>query len=522
MDFGAAMIGYQLTINARRHADATAIVFGEQRLSYGQLNERACRVANALAGNGLGRGDRVAGLAMNCGDFVVLLFAAAKIGAIFVPLNFRLAAREVGRILADCGPKILFAGTSLAPIVAELRGSGMLPPAVVFLADDPRSAAGPDHRPAFAEWFGGFSADEPETAVDASDPQLLLHSSGTTGQPKGAVWTHATTLASAHAKIVDFALRPEDATAVFGPLFHVGPLMDLALPLLLRGGKLVIGISTGFDPAELLRTIGSERITVLTIYPTMWRRVLALGDLERFDRSSLRLLLTGGEPIPIPVLREVYARFPMAGFVNTYGSTEGGPITTFLAPEDSRRKIGSVGKPAFSVDIRIADAEGHALATGQVGELLVRSPFVCRGYWRRPEETAASLCQGWWHTGDLASVDAEGFVWIAGRQKDMIISGAENIYPAEVEQVIAALDAVAEVAVCGVPDEAWGEAIAAYVVTRPGIRLDAAQVVEHCRRNLASYKKPRHVIFVDSLPRTTVNKISKDTLRQWFATGKDS
>jgi fatty-acyl-CoA synthase len=510
------MIGYQLTINAARRPAATAVAFGARRLNYAELNERSCRAANALLAEGVGRGDRVAGLIRNCDAFIVLFFAAAKIGAIFVPINFRLAAPEIARILADCQPRLLFCGTSLALVAAQLRDCGVFVP-MIPVADEPRIAGDSDDAAAFDKWLAGHPTGEPEIAVDASDIQLLLHSSGTTGRPKGAIWTHATTLASSLSKMIDFDIGPGDATAVFGPLFHAGPLMDLAVPILLRGGKLVVGASTGFDPAEVLQTVAGERLTVITIYPTMWRRVLQLGDLERFDRSSLRLLFTGGEPIPIPVLREVYMRFPTAGFVNTYGSTEGGPITTFLAPKDSRRRIGSVGKPAFSVDIRIADAEGRALATGEVGELLVRSPFVCSGYWRRPEETAASLRQGWWHTGDLASVDAEGFVRIAGRKKDMIISGAENIYPAEVEQVIAELDGIIEVAAIGVPDDEWGESVVAYVVRRSGIDITKARIIEHCRRNLAGYKKPRHIVFVDSLPRTAANKISRNTLRDWFA-----
>jgi fatty-acyl-CoA synthase len=505
------MIGYQLTIQAARRPDATAVVFGSRRLTYAQLNERACRLANALVAHGVRPGDRVASLTRNCDAFIVLFFAAAKIGAIFVPINFRLTAREIGQILRGCEPAVLFAGTSMSSVVAELGVAGLLPQEVVTLADElPESAA------AFDDWFAADPADEPDTRVDAAEVQLLVHSSGTTGEPKAVIWTHATTLASSSAKIVDFALSPDDATAVFGPLFHVGPLMDLAVPILLRGGKLVIAASTGFDPAEVLRTAADERLTVMTIYPTMWRRVISLPDIEDYDLSMLRLLFTGGEPIPLQVLREVYRRFPSAGFVNTYGSTEGGPITTFLAPHEARRKIGSVGKPAFSVDLGVFDGDGRALGRGEVGELAVCSPFVCGGYWRRPEDSAASERGGWWHTGDLARIDDEGFVWIAGRKKDMIISGAENIYPGEVEQVIAELPDVVEAAVVGVPDDRWGESVAAFVVRQPGSALAAAGIVEHCRRNLASYKKPRHIFFIDALPRTGANKVSKSALRELF------
>lgn len=510
------MIGYQLTINAKRRPTAAAVVFGARRLSYSELNERACRAANALLAEGVGRGDRVAGLMHNCDAFVVLFFAAAKIGAIFVPVNFRLAAPEIARILAGCEPRLLFCGTSLSAVREEVRDRAGLPP-TVSIADEPRRSVDPDGACEFERWLAGHRAEEPDTPVDAREIQLLMHSSGTTGLPKGAIWTHATTMASSQSKIIDFSLGPSDATAVFGPLFHAGPLMDLAVPILLRGGKLVVGASTGFDPAAMLRTAADEWLTVMTIYPTMWRRVLELPDIERFELSSLRLLFTGGEPIPVPVLREVYRRFPHAGFVNTYGSTEGGPITTFLPPADADRKIGSVGKPAFGVDIRIADDSGNPLPTGDVGELLQRSAFVCSGYWQRPQETAASLRNGWWHTGDLARIDDEGFVWITGRKKDMIISGAENIYPGEVEAVIAEIEGVVEVAVVGVPDAQWGESVAAYVVRHPDSAVTAERILDRCRRNLAGYKKPRHVMFIDALPRTGVNKISKSELRNRFA-----
>jgi fatty-acyl-CoA synthase len=509
------MIGYQLSINAKLRPNATAVVFGERRLDYTTLNERACRAANALLAEGIEPGDRVAIMARNCDAFMVLFFAAAKIGAVFVPINFRLAAPEIGQIVTGCWPKLMLCGTSMAGVAAELRAEGTLTK-VIPVADEPETVS----PPAFENWLRASAAEEPEITVAASQIQLLLHSSGTTGRPKGAIWLHSTTWASSLTKIIDFGLGPGDATAVFGPLFHAGPLMDLAVPILLRGGKLVIGASTGFDPADVLRVVGNERITVLTIYPTMWRRVLQLGDLEQFDRSSLRLLFTGGEPIPVEILRKVYKRFPTAGFVNTYGSTEGGPITTFLAPEDAERKIGCIGKPAFGVDVRIADDAGRSIGPSQIGELLVRSPFVCAGYWERPEETSARLRNGWWHTGDLAFRDEEGFIWIAGRKTDMIITGAENVYPIEVEQVIATLDGVSETAVIGVPDAVWGEAVAAYVVQRPGAGLHAAAIINHCRRNIAGYKVPRHVIFTDELPRTTVNKVSKTMLREWFSEGR--
>jgi acyl-CoA synthetase (AMP-forming)/AMP-acid ligase II len=509
------MIGNQLSINACRYSEHIALVYGDKRFSYAKLNDRCCQLANSLNALGVKPGDRVACLINNCSQFIEIFFALAKLGAIFVPINFRLTAREIAELLAQSRPVLLFLGNSLASLRGDAHLNGRLPANVIILNDELESAN------SCADMYEGFlqagDTSEPSTVVQGDDPQLLVYSSGTTGHPKGAIWTHKTTLASSCAKIIDFQINCSDVTVVFGPLFHVGPLMDLAIPVMLRGGRLIVGTTQKFDPSKLLRVVSDEKVTIATIYPTMWRRVLALDNLEQFDPSSLRLLFTGGEPIPVPLLRQIYSRFPTAGFINTYGSTEAGPITTFLAPEESENKIGSVGKPAFTVEVRIVDEKGEMVESGQVGEVLVRSPFVCNGYWDNRAEDAPFRKGDWWHTGDLARRDQDGFLWIAGRKKDMIISGAENIYPAEIERVIAELDDVLEVAVVGVPDEEWGESVAVYVVRMPGSELGAAQIIEHCRRSLASYKKPRHVFFIDALPRTTVNKISKAELRSRFS-----
>ena len=512
------MIGYQLSVQAARHPDAIALVYGARRYTYSQLNERACRLANGLMAMGIGRGDRVAALTHNCNQFVEALFATAKLGAVFVPINFRLVAREVGQLLEACGPKVIVAGHVFADMLRGLEGRPQLPRNLLWVDDQFPSPGGAQASGSYETWLEAQPTVEPVEVVLPGAVQMLLHSSGTTGLPKGIIYTHATTFASSMAKIIDFHLEPADVTVVFGPLFHAGPLMDVAMPLLLRGGRVVLGPSRQFDPARLVATIAQERATVVPIYPTMLRRVLnEVTDLSGFDLSSLRLIITGGEPVPLPLIRGVHDRLPAVGLINNYGSTEGGPITTFLAPEDGLRKIGSVGKESFGVEVRIADKDDRPLPPGEIGEILVRGPFVCRGYWNRPEATAESSRNGWWHTGDLAYRDAEGFIFISGRAKDLIKSGTENIYPVEVEHVIAAQAGVADVAVVGIPDEKWGETVAAFVVRARGAKIDSAAVIAHCRRNLASYKKPRHVLFVDSLPRTSSNTVDKDALRARFA-----
>ena len=512
------MIGFQLSIRAAKAPESVALVFGARRLTYAELNDRACRLANGLAERGIDHGSRVAALVHNCNHFIEALFATAKLGAIFVPLNFRLVAREIALQLEASTPAALISGHRFDEVLERLRTHPALPPHVLRVDDEIPVDAAPNAQDPYEQWLSTCARDEPPCRATADDVQMLMHSSGTTGLPKGAVYTHATTYASCAAKIIDFALTESDLAAVFGPLFHAGPLMDLTLPLLLRGGSVVLGASRGFDPARLLETLAAERATVVPIYPTMLRRVTTAALPAELDLSALRLIITGGEPTPEPVIRAVHERFPRIDFINNYGSTEGGPVTTFLAARESLRKIGSVGKESFGVEVRIADDEGRAVGAGGVGEILVRSPFVCRGYWRRPEETAKSQRDGWWRTGDLGWRDTEGFLWIAGRSKDLIKSGTESIYPVEVEQAIAMLPGVREVAVVGVPDDEWGEAVAAFVVCDAGTGIDAERVVAHCREQLASYKKPRHVVFIDSLPRGATGKVSKPELRrQWEA-----
>ena len=512
------MMALQLAIQAARQPEHTAVVYGQRRLSYRELHERSSRLANALAASGIEPGDRVAALMHNGPAFFDILFGCAKLGAIFVPVNFRLAAVEIGRILGACTPRMLLAGESSAATLEELQGRPAFPRQVQWIDDGP-----PDTPPAldhpYERWLQAHDATEPGTLPAAQAVMMLMHSSGTTGLPKGVIYSHATTLASSTAKIIDFGLTAQDVTVVFGPLFHAGPLMDLAMPLLIRGGCVVLGASRGFDPQMLLRAIAEHRGTVIPIYPTMLKRVLATPIDPSLDLRCLRLIITGGEAAPLPVLESTLARFPQAGLINNYGSTEGGPVTTFLAPEHARRKIGSIGRESFSVQVRIEDEHGRALGPGEVGELVVRSPFVCHGYWNRADDSAAQMRNGWWMTGDLAWRDDEGYLWLAGRRKDMLKTGGEKVFPIEVEQVIAAIDGVVEVGVVGVPDETWGEAVAAFVVTEPGSSLDADAIIAFCKTRLAGYKKPRHVRFVSSLPRGTTNKVAKNVLREWWARG---
>jgi fatty-acyl-CoA synthase len=507
------MIGQHLAAVAARHATATAQVYGCRRYSYAALNDRACRAAHWLRRLGVKPQDRVAVLLRNCAAFVELFFATAKLGAVFVPYNFRLTAREIALLMDASGPHVLIAGHEFRDTLQALRQRETFPREVVYTDDAAPAPGAAACRDSYELGLEEVPASEPDIAVAFDHPHMLLFSSGTTGLPKGAIYTHGTTIASSMAKIIDFRLTPGDSTVVFGPLFHAGPLMDLAVPLLLLGGKVVIGASGQFDAQRLLAAVAAERASVVPVYAGLLRRLLAVQDASSYDLASLRLMVTGGESVPSPVLLALCERFAGVGIVNNYGSTEGGPITAFLPPEQLRQKPGCVGKPAYGVQLRIVDPEGAELPPGQVGELLVRSAFVCRGYWKRPDLSAASPRGGWWHTGDLAWRDSDGDLWIAGRLKEMIKTGGEQVYPIEVERVIAMLEDVVDTAVVGLPDEEWGEAVTAFVVKAPASGLDAAAVLAHCRRHLAGFKKPRRVLFIDALPRTATNKVSRAALR---------
>lgn len=506
------MLGHQITIQASRSPHSPAVAFGERRLDYRMLEERAARLAQALVARGLRRGDRVAVLLANCPHFFELLFATTRLGLIFVPVNFRLAPPEVARVVLACRPSLLFAGQGHDAALTAITGIDH-PPEVMRINDE--IEPGPADAP-YEDWLAAHPPMPGDTGLDrritADEPAMLMHSSGTTGLPKAAIHTHGTALASSMAKTIDFGLSPADRAVVFGPLFHAGPLMDLALPLLLRGGSVVLGASRNFDAGTMMQTIARERGTVAPVYPTMLRRMMA-SDIDAHDLSSLRLIISGGEPLTTDLLSRVQQKLPHTEVLNNYGSTEGGPITTFLPRSDAARKPGSVGRPAYGMELRIAGDDGQALPDGEVGEIQVRGPFTCHGYWQRPDLTAAAMCASWWRTGDQGRRDGEGFVWITGRIKDMIKTGTENVYPIEVEDVIASVPGVAEVAVVGVPDPDFGEAVVACVVPLAGVPPSVDAILAACRRDLAGYKKPRQVHFVSALPRTTVNKIDREALR---------
>jgi fatty-acyl-CoA synthase len=491
---------------AECRGDALALVFGPTRLTYRDLAVRMNRLAHALRERGLERGDRLAILTFNCHQFIEAFFAAAQLGLIVVPLNFRLAGPELEYQLTDSEAAAIVVGEELAGTVAGLRAR--LPGLAHGLVVGERIPAGMESYEAALRGQPTGRPPGPGGAFD--DPFCIIYTSGTTGLPKGALLTQQNVNVTSLNQILEWGCTGDDRTLTMAPMFHVGGSLVLTVPLLHVGGTAVV--MERFDPAQALELIERERITIVFGVPTMWTSIIEVPDIGRRDLRSLRLAVSGGASQPLAIMK----RFQQAlgvPFTEGYGLSESASCSSVLRWEDAPRKAGSIGKPFIYNEMRVVDDDGRDVVPGQIGEIVQRGPTVMVGYWRNPEATRAAIRDGWLHTGDLGTVDEDGFFYCKDRKKDMIISGGENIYPAEVEQALYRHPDILEVAVVGVPDERWGEAVKAVVVRRPDRPLTEADVVEWCRASLASYKKPRSVEFVDALPRNASGKVLKYRLR---------
>lgn len=470
------------------------------RYTYRQLNERANRLASVLRDQmQIGKGDRVAILTKNRVEFLDALFATGKLGAILVPLNWRLVARELAYVLNDSGARLLINDPEFTAVIAELRGDTSVEQVLEF-----------------GRAYDTLLSEAPTapvmTEIEPEDPHLILYTSGTTGRPKGAVLSHRGLVWNSLNTNVGWDLHGDDVSVIHTPFFHTGGINVLTLPIFHVGGTMVL--MKAWDPYRCLELIAQERVTVFFAVPTMFQMLLDTPNFAETDFSSVRFFISGGAPCPVPIIRAYQERG--ITFRQGYGLTEVSVNCFTLNPEDAIRKAGSVGRPIFHLDARLVDDEGKDVPQNVVGELWLRGPTVCTGYWNNPQATAASITDGWFHTGDMAYIDAEGYYYIVDRKKDMFISGGENVYPAEVEHVIYEHPAVAECAVIGVPDSVWGEVGRALVVVRDGMSLDEETLLEHCREHLARYKVPRSAIFVEALPHTVSGKVFKPELRERY------
>lgn len=503
-------IGDWTRFHAERSPEREAIVFGKIRLNYRDFNARINQVANALAAQGVTKGDRVAMLLFNSNVFLEVFFACAKLGAIALPLNYRLSPAELQYILDDAQAETLICHQGLQHLISPIYDQTALKHTIVAAMEGEEVSGGPEYEQVIAN----SSDAEPTTLVIQDDPLMMMYTSGTTGNPKGALLSHANpTWVAVNTMLSDLALKHDDAALTVAPLFHIGGLAIHTLPAIYIGATMVL--HANFDPEETLRTVERERINVLFLLPAMWQMLSRIPDFDTHDLSSLRYLISGGAACPIPVI-EFFQKRGLP-FLEGFGMTETTASACVLSNEDAVRKNGSVGKPLIHVQMRIVDPEGNDVPQGETGELVLRGPSIFLEYWNRPEDTAEAFKGGWFHSGDLARQDEEGFYYIVDRKKDMLISGGENVYPTEVEQVIYRHPKVQEVAVIGVPDDKWGEVPMALVVPKPGESLTLEELEEFCRDKLARFKTPKHLVEIDELPRTATGKILKRELRKQHA-----
>ncbi|HYH37646.1 MAG TPA: AMP-binding protein [Azospirillum sp.] len=483
----------------RRHAlrtpDRLAIVYGDQRITYAGFYDRILRMAGFLAGKGIGEGDVVAAVMKNSAAFLEIAFAASHLGAVFLPINFRLARAEVAFITGNAEAKLVFADAELAALV---EGE---PRAVLVDA-----AAQADGRV--------LAGDAPAAAMRVRGTQdlfRLMYTSGTTDHPKGVMHSYENFYWKCMDHVVDLALTAEDRLLMVGPLYHVGAFDLPGVAVLWLGG--MVCVLRDFDPDAVLAAIERERLTCAWFAPVMVGRVLSHPRRGAYDVGSLKWAIGGGERTPEQRIREFTTLFTNARYIDGYGLTESCSGDTLMEAGREIEKIGSTGRALAHVELEIRDENGATLPPGTPGEICLRGPKITKGYWRDPEKTARSFFGDWFRTGDVGTLDADGFLFLTDRKKDMIISGGENVASSEIERVIFLLPEVSEVAVIGVPDERWGEVPAAHVVLKPGASLDAATLERHCRDHLAGFKVPKHLVIREALPRNPSGKVLKRVLR---------
>jgi fatty-acyl-CoA synthase len=482
--------------------DRVAVHCAGTDLTWSALWRRVEAATLRLAGLGVNHGDRVAYLGYNHPELLSILFACARLGAMLVPLNFRLARPEHEDILAHADPTVFVVDADFLQHAAAIR-TRLPMMRLVALQGTP------------AGWFAwegpmptGF---EPKLPGTDADPVMIVYTSGTTGKPKGAVHTQAGLLWNIVNATLYQDITSRDHVLTVLPMFHVGGMCIQTLPVLHAGGMATL--HARFDAGLFLRDVAARKPTLSLLVPTTLKAVTSHPDWAGTDLSSLRELNTGSSTIPASLFAPFHARGIPVGQV--YGSTETGPVSIYLRAEDAMLKVGSAGKVGVHCEARLVDADGRDVGPGEVGEIWVRAPNVMAGYWKDPDNPA--FRDGWFRSGDLAWVDGEGFYWVVGRSKDMIISGGENVYPAELENILADCPEIAEGAVIGVPDENWGEAVVAAIVRRPGAKLDEAGVMKLFDGRLARFKHPRRVVFVDALPKSAIGKVQKFELRKLLA-----
>ena len=491
-------------------------------ITYHEWNRSANQTAHFLAERlGVSKGDRVAVLAKNSVAYLDVWFALQKLGAILQNLNWRLTPHELAGLVQDAAPSVIIYDSNQEEFGEQIEKLRFL-----LIEQASQRESGQGNTPLFVGFGEPFSEGDlafserdrfpttalPDPGLTLEDPWVICYTGGTTGLPKGAILSQRAITANAINTIISWGLSPQDVTLLNSPLFHTGGLNVFTAPLVYLGGTSIV--AREFDLEQTFQLLQSGQLTIWFGVPTMFVMMQGHPQWGTADFSHLRILISGGAPCPLPVFERFWEKG--VDFKTGYGLTEAGPNTFWLPPEEVRQKPGAVGYPLFHVEVRVVDEAGNDPGPEQVGELLIRGPHMFSGYWNNPEASAHAVRNGWLHTGDLASYDKDGAYRIMGRLKDMIISGGENVYPAEVESVLHAYPHIAEAALIGVPDEKWGEVGWAVVVPKAGLKIDQEKLIGFCQQRLARYKIPKRIIFAEELPKTGANKIDKKRLQEMY------
>ncbi len=510
-----------LTIASAIVPDRPATVFEGRRQTYAELQANVNRLANALSDLGVGPGDRIAILQVNCPEHVEVAFAAARLDAVFVPLNFRARPEELRFMINDSGPRVLFVGGRYTELVASLGGG--IPSVERFVGLEGLA----DNWHDYGRLLQGASDDERFPEADAHDVCVIMYTSGTTSFPKGVMLTHDSFSSYILSAVTPADPDIEERNILTVPLYHIAGVQSLMSAV--YGGRTLI-IQRQFQPDEWMELVERERADRAMMVPTMLKMLMDHEDFGRRDLSSLRVITYGAAPMPFETVRRAVEAFPGTQFINAFGQTETAATITMLPPDDhvltgseeevatKLKRLTSIGKPLDDVEVRIVDERGRTAPAGEVGEIVARGDRLMAGYWGQDDATRETIRDGWLYTGDLGYVDEDGYVFLAGRAKDFIKRGGEMISPEEVEQTLASHPNVEEAAIIGVPDDVWGERVRAIVVPREDGAVEEAELIEFCRQRLASFKKPESVVFIDELPRNALGKVLKRVLLETHAT----
>lgn len=501
--------------------DRKFIIFDRLRQTYAQTYERVNRLANALRGLGVQKGDRIGMLQINCSQYVESYFAAVKVGAIFVPLNFRAISEELSYMIAKTGVKVLFAGARYLGMVTEMLSR--LPALKHCIYLDQGQAAGIDYE----DLLGASSPEDKSEEIGEADITVLMYTSGTTGHPKGVPLRHSGFVSYVLENVEPANPEIEERNLLTVPLYHIAGMQ--AMLAAVYGGRTLV-MMRQFETEEWLKMVQQHKVTRAMLVPTMLKWIIDHPNFNAYDLSSLKVVTYGAAPMPYAVIKKAIAELPGVRFINAFGQTETTSTITVLGPEDHiiegtaeekekklNRLCSSIGRPLPDVEVRIADDVGNALPPGRVGEIVARGPRIMTGYWEDSEKTQKVMtADGWLRTGDQGWMDTEGYIYLAGRVDDIIIRGGENISPEEIENVLCSFAKIDEAACIGVPDPEWGQEPKAIVVLKQGVSAAEEDIIEFCRGKLAGFKRPRSVVFVDSLPRNPMGKVIKKMLREKY------